>query len=399
MANKTLIIAKREFLATVKRKGFLFGTLLMPLLFALPLLFAKFIPSLMAPEGGAEKIGFVDDSGFLEGNQEFIEYPHAEAAKEALMRGDIAFFFEITEDYLGNDGKITTYSKKKSFLDPGPTSAIQDFLTKNLLSYAEVEESIAEKIENRPAIDEVLMDPQGNKKDGSTGDANTMLTFALSVLLLFSILTSSGYLMEGIGEEKESKTGELLLSSVSAGQLLKGKILGYGAAGLLQMGAWTLLGLVAIFIASLQAWLAGVTLSWTVGLSLAYFVLGHFLFATSIACAASVSSTAKEAQQTSMVFSMFAILPLMFSSLLMMNPQSGFAQFLTYFPYTAPFVSMMRFALDEISFVEIAISLAILILSILLLTHLSGRIFRMGMLMYGKKANVREIIGFLKQRQ
>jgi len=204
--------------------------------------------------------------------------------------------------------------------------------------------------------------------------------------------------MQGIVEEKESKTGELLLSSISADQLLKGKILGYGSVGLLQIGIWILVGLIMIFNSLLGGLFAGIEISWIFGLAIVYFILGYFLFAVSIACAASVSTSAKEAQQTSMIFTMFAIVPMMLAQFIIMAPNSIVAKIFTYFPYTSPFITMMRLPLVEISFYEIALSIAILIISIGIITKLSGRIFRMGMLMYGKRASLRDIMGFLKEK-
>jgi ABC-2 type transport system permease protein len=204
--------------------------------------------------------------------------------------------------------------------------------------------------------------------------------------------------MQGIGEEKESRTGELLLSSISADQLLKGKILGYGSVGLLQIGIWILVGLIMIFNSPLAGLFTGIEISWVLGLAILYFVLGYFLFAVSIACAASISTSTREAQQTSMIFTMFAIIPMMFAQFIMMAPNSIVAKALSYFPYTSPFITMIRLPLVEMSFYEIALSIAILIISIGIITKLSAKIFRTGMLMYGKRASLRDIIGFLKEK-
>jgi len=204
--------------------------------------------------------------------------------------------------------------------------------------------------------------------------------------------------MQEIVEEKESRTGELLLSSLSADQLLKGKILGYGSVGLVQIGIWILVGLIMIFNSPLAGLSVGIEISWVFALAILYFILGYFLFAVSIACAASISTSTREAQQTSMIFTMFAIVPLMFAQFIIMAPNSMVAKVLTYFPYTSPFITMMRLPLVEVPFYEIALSIAILIISVGLVTKLSAKIFRMGMLMYGKRANLRDIMGFLKEK-
>jgi len=308
MKNKSLIVAKYEFLRTVKRKGFLFAALLLPLLIMLPLMFTMhYLPSL-------------------------------------------------------------------------------------------VPETANEKIENPMAAEKVTIDEQGNIKEKKSGIGGFLVPYALAMLLIFGIITSSGYLMQGIVEEKESRTGELLLSSLSADQLLKGKILGYGSVGLVQIGIWILVGLIMIFNSPLAGLSVGIEISWVFALAILYFILGYFLFAVSIACAASISTSTREAQQTSMIFTMFAIVPLMFAQFIIMAPNSMVAKVLTYFPYTSPFITMMRLPLVEVPFYEIALSIAILIISVGLVTKLSAKIFRMGMLMYGKRANLRDIMGFLKEK-
>lgn len=397
MKNKSLIVAKYEFLKTVKRKGFLFSALLLPLLVMLPLMFAThYIPSLI-PQTTNEKIGFVDYSDFLKPDQNFVEYGDIEAAKRALIYDELSSFFVVQKDYF-NTSRIIIYSKTSALFSSTPTKTIEGFLMKNLLRYGNVSGDIAEKIENPMVAEKVTVDNEGNIKEEKSQVGGFLLPYALAFLLMLGIMTSSGYLMQGIGEEKESRTGELLLSSISADQLLKGKIIGYGSVGLLQIGIWILVGLIMIFNSPLAGLFAGIEISWIFALAILYFILGYFLFAGSIACAASISSSTREAQQTSMIFTMFAIIPMMFAQFIMMAPNSIVAKTLTYFPYTSPFITMMRLPLVEISFYEIAISIVILIISIGIITKLSGKIFRIGMLMYGKRASLRDIIGFLKEK-
>ncbi|MGB2762319.1 MAG: ABC transporter permease [Minisyncoccales bacterium] len=398
MKNKSLIVAKYEFLKTVKRKGFLFSAIFLPLLVMFPLMFAMhYIPSLISQTTANEKIGFVDYSDFLEPDQNFIGYTDIEAAKQAWINDNISSFFVIQKDYF-NTSKITIYSKDESFFSSTPTKTIEGFLMKNLLRYGNVDDVIAEKIENPMVAEKITLDEQGNIKEEKSKAGGFLLPYALTFLLMLSIMTSSGYLMQGIGEEKESKTGELLLSSISADQLLRGKILGYGSVGLLQIGIWILVGLIMIFNSPLAGLFAGIEISSVFALAILYFILGYFLFAVSIACAAAISPSAREAQQTSMIFTIFAIIPLMFAQFIMMAPNSMVAKIFTYFPYSSPFITMMRLPLTEVPFHEIALSIVILIISISIITKLSGKIFRMGMLMYGKRASLREVVGFFKEK-
>jgi ABC-2 type transport system permease protein len=391
--NKVFIVARYEFLNTVKKKVFLLTVLFLPLLIVVPIfLSATFLPNAM--NGAGQSTGFVDDTGLLMASKGYVKYPGIEQAKAALLNGNISAFFVVSDDYLAT-GNITRYSKG---LSPNAGTGLDAFLTENLLRYAQVNDSVAKRITQPSLVSVVSLDDKGNPKEGG-GDLTSFLQpYILSILLFLCIMTSSSYLMQGIGEEKENRTGELLLSSISADELLKGKIFGYGAVGLLQVGIWIAVGLLALTASQFAPLLAGIKITWIMGLAVVYFVLGYALFAASIACAAAISPTAKEAQQTSSIFTMLAALPMIFSQFIMFSPDSDIAKALTFFPYTAPVVTMMRISLVEIPLQEIAASIVILLVSIFLVMKLAGKIFRMGMLLQGKKPGLREIIRFAREK-
>lgn len=391
--NKVFIVARYEFLNTVKKKVFLLTVLFLPLLIVVPIfLSATFLPNAMNGQG--QSTGFVDDTGLLMASKGYVKYPDIEQAKAALLKGNISAFFVVSDDYLST-GNITRYSKG---LSPNAGTGLDAFLTDNLLRYAQVNDTVAKRISQPSLVVVVSLDDKGNVKEGG-GDLTSFLQpYILSILLFLCIMTSSSYLMQGIGEEKENRTGELLLSSISADELLKGKIFGYGAVGLLQVGIWIAVGLLVLTASQFAPLLAGVKITWIMGLAVVYFVLGYALFAASIACAAAISPTAKEAQQTSSIFTMLAALPMIFSQFIMFSPDSDIAKALTFFPYTAPVVTMMRISLVEIPLQEIAASIVILMVSIFLVMKLAGKIFRMGMLLQGKKPGLREIIRFAREK-
>lgn len=399
MKNKSLIVAKYEFLKTARKKSFLLTAVAMPLLIALPLfLIMNYFP-ILASQNSNETIGFADYAGFLEAGRNFVKYADAQSAKQALMGGEISSFFVVPQDYF-NTGKITVYSKSTGSLFSSAPARTDAFLKENLLRHGNVSPEIAARLENPVAAEPVTLDSAGNAKAGKENIGSILLPYAFAILLSLSIMTSSRYLMEGIAEEKEARTGELLLSSISSDQLLNGKILGYGGIGLLQIVIWIAVGMAIITIGTPFAagLFSGIGISYIFGLAVIYFILGYFLFAVSVACAAAISPTAKDAQQVSSLFTMFAILPVAFGQFIIRMPDSAIAKALTYFPYTSPFITMMRLPLVEVPPYEIAASIAILIISIVILAKLSGKIFRMGMLMYGKRANLKDIIRFLREK-
>jgi ABC-2 type transport system permease protein len=400
--NKILAVAGYEVRKTVRRKAFLFLTIAVPLLLvaavfiALPLL-PQILGSLGGVVGaGTDNIGYVDTLGFLEPSGGILEFGDESAARQSMEGGNISAFFIPGEGYL-EDGNVTLYVSGGTLGFNDPSGRISYFMRDSLVKYWNISGSEAALITSPANLTTVNL-KGGGALGGAGGPMEFALPYALAFLLLITIMMSSGYLMQGIGEEKENRTGEILLSSISADQLLRGKILGYGSLGLLQAVMYALAGILLIYASPLSSMFAGLQLTGVAGIGIVYFVMGYALFASSIAATASISSSAKEAQQTSMLFTMMAIIPIALVSLIVLDPNSALAQVLTYIPYTSPFVVMMRMSLTAVPMFEIAASLIILAASIFLASKLAGRIFRMGMLKYGSRASLREVLGFIREK-
>lgn len=395
MISKTLTIAIHEFKKTVTKKGFIFGTFGLPLLllFVFGLVFFQ-MPALISGISESDT-GFVDETGVFSSSGTFIQYDSAESAAQAMALGEISGYFIIPADYL-KSGKITIYSEKSPLGTGNSRSEIEDFIRDTLVRSTVHDPIMAERIISPVLESEYVTVTNDKTTEEETPIGMMIIPMVLSFMLVFSILTSSGYLLQGIGEEKESRSGELLLSSVSADQLLRGKILGYGGVGFLQMGVWIIMATIVMSLLPFSGLFEGIALSWMFVLTVVYFILGYFLYSISISCTASIASTSAEAQQTSMIFTMFAVIPLILLDFIMTMPDSPVSVVLTYFPYTSPFTIMYRMALENVPVSEIVLSLGILIVSILIAAKLSAKIFRAGMLMYGKKPGLKTVLKFLK---
>ncbi|HUW10664.1 MAG TPA: ABC transporter permease, partial [Anaerolineae bacterium] len=186
---------------------------------------------------------------------------------------------------------------------------------------------------------------------------------------------------------------------ISTRQLLAGKILGLGALGLLQVLVWMGAGVALVSSAVALFSMAGLlSLSLTtVVLALIYFILGYLLFAAMMASAGALGSTAREGQQISGVFSFVAAVPFMFSNFILMQPNSTIAKVLSYFPLTGSITMMMRLALTSIPPLEIAISILLQIFGIAVVLWAGSKLFRFGLLMYGKRPSVSEMWSALRQ--
>ena len=397
MTQKALVVAKFEFVKTVRRKGFILGTLGLPLLILFIMGLTLYTGAGIGTAMENQTTGYVDGTGFVEPASGYVPYTDLAAGKSALVAGEIHTLVVIPADYLRNS-TLTVYTMDASLMgSTGSNTAVQEFLAQNVLRHENVSEEATQAVLSPSSPSVIVLDESGNPK-GSQELAGFILPFAMTMVLALGILTSSGYLMQGIGEEKESRRGEFLLSYCSAEDLLAGKIIGYAAVSLLQMGVWIAMALLVVAATPLAAIFSGLQLSGLVGIAVVYFVLGYFLFSVSIACTASLAPSVREAQQVSAIFSMFAVFPLIFLQFLLADPNSAAMQFLTYFPYTAPFIGMVRLTLVSVPPYQIAISMAILVLSIIVLTRLAARIFRMGMLTYGKRAGLADVLRFIRMK-
>jgi len=207
------------------------------------------------------------------------------------------------------------------------------------------------------------------------------------------------YLLQGLGEEKENRLIEILLSSLTARQLLTGKVLGIGAAGLVQVVVWVISipRLLSLASSSIGGFLSTIQIPANfLVLAVVYFILGYLLFAVLSAGIGAVSSNSREGQQLIGLLTLPLFAPLWFMSLLMFFPNNPIWVVLTIFPLTAPVEVMVRLGVSDIPAWQLGTSIAVLGLSIIGTLLLTTRIFRTYLLMYGKRPTFREILRNLR---
>lgn len=403
--GKTFIVARHEFLKTIKRKEFIFMTFLFPLLFA----GITILPAVLSGMNQAEdqKVGYIDMTGSLEfpesiQNQgfslepseaktsvvEFVMYREISNAKQALQAGQISSYLVIHEDFL-KTGTIELYSleKESSMSNFELSSELSDIVITSLLK-DKVDEPTLNRVRDPVNIRFYNVGESGESSEQDIADifASFGLPILTAFLLLFSIFSSSGFLLRGVAEEKENRIIEILLSSVTPSEILTGKILGLGAVGLLQIGIW-LTALVAGSDYALPVKIEPGTLF----LALIYFVLGFLFFASVMAGIGAVTGSLQESQQVAGIFTFAAAIPLIFMQLIVTNPESPFSVFLSLFPFTSPVAMLTRMGVTSVPISQILSSIFILLISVHVVILLSSRLFRTYLLMYGKRPKVKEI--------
>jgi ABC-2 type transport system permease protein len=397
------LIFRHEFLHMIKRKGFIILTLIVPVLALIGIGVFQFVSTDEPPLVETVTIGYVDEAGgfdqyITQGYIELVRFGTPSDATAALINGDVSEYFVIPLDYLST-GVINRYTIERQLeTPPAIATDIKNFLTSNMLA-GKVPPETVYRIEYPLDLVTTRLTETGEVATEQGGYGNVIIPAIFGLLLALSLQAASLYMVEGLGDEKESRLIEVLLSSVSPRQLLTGKVLGLGAAGLVQVVVW---------LASLPLLLnlASSTIGGFFGtiqlpanfllLGIVYFILGYLLFAALSAGVGAISSSAREGQPMAMIYALLVFVPLWFASLLFIFPNSPIWTVLTIFPVTAPIEVMLRLGVAGIAAWELATSLAVMVLSIIGALLLSVKAFRVYLLMYGKRPSWGEIIQSLR---
>lgn len=401
--GKTLLIFRHEFLHTIKRTGFIILTLALPVLALLAIGVFHAVSGIAKPPTEVARIGYVDEAGGFDQftSQEniiLVRFDTTEAATQVLIKKGIKEYFIIPSDFMSKGQVIRYTTQKELYPPPATTTAIKSFLTNNLLAGKAPATTIT-LVEAPLNLVTIRLTTTGIVAPEQGGFGNFIIPAVFGLLLALAIIFSSTYLLQGLGEEKENRLMEILLSSVSTRQLITGKVLGIGAAGLTQVVVWVvstplLLNLASSsiggFISTIQ------TPADFLVLGVVYFILGYSLFAVLSAGVAAVSTTVREGQGLASIFTLFAIAPFWFFSLLLAFPNSPVWVVFTIFPFSAPVLVMLRLGLTGVPVWQLAVSIVVLVLSIIGGLLLTARLLRVYMLMYGKRPRFVEIIRNLK---
>jgi ABC-2 type transport system permease protein len=410
--KQTLIVAGQELWFNLRRPGFIIMTLIFPLLGTAVLLLASlfggevggFLESQFEP---AEQVtGYVDHSGLLQADQgapagEFVAFDDETSARTALLSDEIGSYFVLQEDYL-QTGKVTVYGKGGGFSTfvAADEGNLRQFLVASLLA-GRLDETLQARAIRPMELETITLNEEG---DVSTEDpfsilGDFVLPYIFAIVFVITIFTTSGFLLQSVSEEKEGRIIEILLSSISSTQLLAGKILGLGALGLIQISIWIGAGAALLGAASALFSLVGADLldPGTVALGMVYFVLGYLLFATLMAVAGSLGTTQRESQQIASIFSLAAALPWMTMGVVFTNPGAPLAVVLSLFPLTSPVMMLLRLGISDVPSGQIVASIGLLVLGIAFSLWAGAKIFRTGLLMYGKRPSLKDLTRAFRQ--
>ncbi len=402
-----LLVAQRDYLRTVKRRGFIAGTLLLPA--ALASMFA--ISALLSTQAGGQPLGDVllVNQSAVAVNADPRLAPHVQVvtlddAQARIANGAARDYYLVPPTW------PTTPSITRVVSDvTGPGQAL-DALRLEATAKAEVEVLLRVAILRAAGLPDSalgqLLTPIELEAVGPDGkpvtDASYIAGFALpymfTLIFVLSIFITSGYLLQSVTEEKENRVVEIVLSSIPALPLMAGKIIGLGAAGLTQVAIWLATALVAIPLVN-QQFSLDVSLNWyQLVLAVVFFCLGYLGYGAIFAAVGAVAPGAREGQQYSSFFGFFAVIPVVATPVFLSDPNSIIVWVLALFPLTAPAASLELLALPSIPWFQVALSFVAQILFVILATVLAGRIFRATLLLYGMRPSLGRIVGALTGR-
>ena len=423
--KKTFAVVRREYVEKIRTKAFWIATLLIPILF---LGFIGFQVVLARRSGGERKLAVVDVGGHLyaplsselaseesdqikNGNP---RRPHWVLENRAV-HGDLAQTKEtLRKELLAK--KISGYL----ILDPQQlkkdqaeyySTTVSDMVStgqlERALNHLRIRETIAARgmppdlaaeLEKRIDLKAFKVTAQGTAEEKGAGIIAALIFF----FLMYSTFFMYGYqVMRGVIEEKSSRIVEVIIASVRPTELMLGKIIGIGLVGLTQYATWALIATnlslpgVVSAMASSDLGVPHVPMS-MIGFFILYFILGYFLYASIYTAIAAPFNTDQEAQQLALIPMFMILAGVMVYPAIMNNPSGPIAVVFSMLPFTAPLTMFLRTAVSEPPLWQILTSVALLIGTIFGMAWFAGRIYRIGILMYGKRPTIPEIVRWIR---
>jgi ABC-2 type transport system permease protein len=417
--HKVWVVIRREFVEKVRTKWFVISTVLGPLLMASFIV----VPILMAERGASRReIRVVDATtdGFggrivdavrppfpIEAELVSVSLERVESVADSLTtlvgEKQLDGYLIVTDATVAN-GSVEYRGKNVSSLTD--MQILESVLGREVLTArlgrAGVDREVVAAAQIPVRLQTVSI--RGGKVTEESGTSAFVLAYAVWIILYMSILLYGVQVMGAVVEEKTSRVIEVLVSSLRPFQLLAGKILGVGAVGLFQLSIWAVSALVLFRRRDLLLEMVGARTGGMVGagtlpavsvatlaIVLAYFLLGYFLYAAMFAAVAAMSNSEAEARQAQMPVVMLLVVPTVLMVGILQQPDGGMAVALSLIPFTAPIAMPVRWAAATVPLPEILGSVVLLGGTLLLVVWITARIYRVGILMYGKRPSPREL--------
>ena len=408
MENKSLRVAKWEFLERVKTKAFIIGLFMMPTIIAV----FTIIPNLLASKADEKMrtIGVIDETDSLlpylsqriakfklpdsSANYQLVKITDDDRSREHLkilatakiLDNEIEGYFLLPVDVM-EKGKIEYRSENVGNIRDQErfSKILEDVIIERRLEAKGYNSKAIRDLSTDVDVKTIKVSSKGEEKE--SGFLETFFTGYIFIMMLFMLVMTSGQMMiRSLIEEKSNRIVEVLMSSCSSQELLVGKILGLSLLGLTTISFWLLI-------------LVGVNFSMPtpfvsfdhIALLLVYFVLGYLLYVAIFITAGAPVSTEQEAQQMTAYVTILVMFPIALAIPAMQNPDSTMVKVLSQIPLLTPTMMALRLSIQAPALWEIALSLVTLSASIVGMMWVAAKVFRIGILLTGKRPNLKEM--------
>ncbi|MGD9897538.1 MAG: ABC transporter permease [Calditrichaceae bacterium] len=417
--KKLWILIKREYMESVFKKSFIFITLLTPLI----MIALGVIPSLLIGLESEEPVvlNVVDKTGFIftrlnsalsdtlsNGSKKYFlnlksdaENPEYSISNEKIMveTGVVDGFLFIPED-ITESSELSFYSKNVANFDLNRRieNTVTEIVVNKRLAASQLDPELINKLTKSINLKTYKITKGGEESERGFGE-EYFSTFIFVLILYATLILYGTSIMRSIVQEKSSRIIEVLLSSASPFQMMAGKILGQGSVGLTQYLIWAVFGIGMIFFGGRVMPISSDYFNFSPMLFVyfvLFYILGYFIFSILYAAVGALTNTDQEAQQLSFPIVFLLIIPIMLLGFLVKNPDSNIAVVLSLIPFFSPIIMFARINLSSPSFLEIGGSIVILIITIIFLIWVVSKIYRVGILMYGKRPTLPEIMRWMR---
>ena len=387
------LIAKQEYRRTVVRRGFVLLTA------AIPIGMIALVALAILIEGmGADNrpIGYVDPAGRLDpGLQASVPdansgiqiraYPDQETALVALENEEIQAFYVLPDDY------PQTLNTQLYYLEEPPSkdawADFDDFVRLNLL--AAMPQEMQARLFEGPDI--TVHDIASNREFSQSSIINVILPFVATFFFFFATMSAAGYMLGVVAGEKENRTIEIMVTSVTPGQLMGGKTLGLLAAALTQLGIYVLAAVVGLAVAAPYVpELQRVVVPWGyLGIMALFFFPTYVLISAVMVAIGGAVTEVQQGQQLAGLLNLAFMLPIFLLPILFENPGHPLMVFFTLFPPTSFLTVSLRWGFGTVPMWQIGLGWVLLVAAAAFVVWAAARVFRAGMLHYGQPLNLK----------
>jgi len=392
------LVAKHEYRRVVIRRGFLIGTLIIPLGIAALIGLAIVVESMGQDNS---PVGFVDQAGVLDVSLlaarpddavEIRAYADKEAALAALNAHEIQAFFVLPPDYVETLKSEQYYLSEP--LDNDVWREFDDFVRLNLVN--RLPEDVKERLLEGPSV--TVRDISSNREFSEEKVVNIILPFIGTAFFFITTMSASGYMLQAVADEKENRMMEVMVTSITPTQLIGGKAVGLLAAALTQLAIWIVAAVIGLIIAApFVPELQYAELPWAyVGLMALFFFPSYALIAAIMVAVGAAITDMQQGQQLAGLLNMLFLLPIFLLGVLFTNPDHPVWTVMTLFPTTAFLSVSLRWALGTVPMWQLVLGWILTVATTVGMVWVAARIFRAGMLRYGQPLNLKAAVAAVR---